>query len=430
MSNKTKSLKEWCIENEKEYLLDELDSKENEKRYVKGYIPNEIEYNSSSCINWECKNGHKYSCEIVGRTLFNLGCPKCNPENDILPVNTKYGCLTIVDDFSAYQHEIAANKIKKYEEAKENLLLGIKNKYSNIDSPDVYDELITDEKNRKLYKCQCKCGKIHYKSKSDFLKSKHRYCTRKISFKDFLRASESDKNKYLIQYCKTAVTELKKNFANCNRIYDNNYEINYSGKLFESLEILNCVDDKLEKLSSYSDLRKPETVTLSVYKLYKCKCYLCGKEMEFDCSQFQIQPPTSFGYHAYHGYWSDAHCDCHEIPSFQWIVNKLLLKNNISYKVEYTFPGLYGFYGKKLLQFDFCIFDKNNEIKALIECQGEQHYESVEEFGGEKALHMQEKNDKLKRKYVEEHNIKLIEIPYTMKKIEEIENILKENDIL
>lgn len=343
----------------------------------------------------------------------------------ILSIGTKCGCLTIVDGFQAYR-----DKQRNYFEAlKNNILNGKVNPHVNI-TTDYCDKQISELKNIEKYKCKCKCGKIHYLSQNDFLKTKHRYCTRKIPFKKFICAPESEKNKYLTSACGMAVAELKKNFAKSKRIYDENYDIDFSGKQFESLEILDCIDDNFEKLKTWEDMRKPETVTLTVYKRYKCKCYLCGKETEADCSQFRISAPTAYGNTAYHGYWGGVSCDCHQISSFQWIVNKILIENNIPYKVEKTFPDLYGIHKMNLLSFDFCIFNDDGSIKALFECQGEQHYKPVEEFGGDNKYQEQLKNDELKKKYAKEHNIKLIEIPYTSKKVEQIEKILKERCII
>ena len=147
-------------------------------------------------------------------------------------------------------------------------------------------------------------------------------------------------------------------------------------------------------------------------------------------SKFCISPPSDHGAHAEDGYWSEIKCDCHHISSFQWIVNKLLVENNVSYRVEYSFSDLYGIYGKNKLAFDFAIFNEDNTIKCLIECQGEQHFEPVEKFGGETAYLNQVKNDNLKREYAQNHNYQLIEISYKNKQYKEVEEILKSYQVI
>lgn len=51
---------------------------------------------------------------------------------------------------------------------------------------------------------------------------------------------------------------------------------------------------------------------------------------------------------------------------------------------------------------------------CLVECNGLQHYEPVEYFGGEKAFKERKLKDSIKRKYCKENNIPLLEIPYTV----------------
>lgn len=89
---------------------------------------------------------------------------------------------------------------------------------------------------------------------------------------------------------------------------------------------------------------------------------------------------------------------------------KMFLDNNkIEYKQQYRFEDCKGL--RRRLPFDFAVFNNDNLI-ALIEYQGIQHYKPVEKFGGQDALNKQKKNDDLKRKYCEDKNIKLIEIPH------------------
>jgi len=102
-------------------------------------------------------------------------------------------------------------------------------------------------------------------------------------------------------------------------------------------------------------------------------------------------------------------------------VENLLKKINVSYKKEFTPKWA----NKK--RYDFCIEDN----KILIECQGIQHYEPIEYFGGEKEYKKRIKNDKEKKKLAKENGYKLIY--YTEKKLkkkEEITNIEKLKDIL
>lgn len=88
------------------------------------------------------------------------------------------------------------------------------------------------------------------------------------------------------------------------------------------------------------------------------------------------------------------------------ITKSLLLSKNINFIQEKRINC----YSKKGLRLDFYI--ELNGIKYAIECQGIQHYEPVEFFGGEKVYNEQIIKDNDKREYCINNNIKLLEIPY------------------
>lgn len=439
---KKKSLAQWCKENEKEQLIKEIDCDKNSRWYSSDYIPNRIEYTSPQSINWICEKGHQWSCEVVARTLFGLDCPICNPSGAVLPIGTKYGCLSIINDFESYKKEIAEPKIRELQKSREDFLNGIRNPFSNVDSVEFYDNWIRRYKNEKKYKCQCKCGKIHYLDQFSFLETKRRYCTQAVTERelnhlkwtsDFMQNTSSN-DSLLAKYCGLAVkawkTKQQAYNDNGHREYAENYDVNYAGTTYESLYVLECTDTEHEERYRRGDLRRKDAYCYKIYKVYKAKCYLCGKEHMIKCSQFGINPPTQYGTTAYNGYWSRAKCDCHEISSFQWIVNKILIENKVPYRVEYAFPDLYGTAGVNKLRFDFAILNEDNTIKCLIECQGEQHYMPVEEFGGNRQHILQQKNDKLKKEYALNHNIPLIEISFKDKKYDKLIEILASYKII
>lgn len=317
------------------------------------------------------------------------------------------------------------------------------------------------------YKCKCsKCGKIRYYT-WDTLQANPQYCLRPMYLtqkhfysnraanatankRDKYENNESvlfvnDKSKVIAsdEYCEKwndrQNAKLKKQaekyvdiIASIPRKLAKNYDKDYVGTVYESLEVLECINDSLESIPTphYTQRHKIVYDDIIVYKQYRCRCYLCGKEQFVKCSQFGIYPPTSYGYRAYNGYWSDICCDCHVPSSFEWIVNKLLLENNIPYRVEYSFPDLFGHYGKRQLRFDFAIFNNDNSIRCLIECQGQQHYKPVDDFGGEEALEEQAINDELKREYAKVHHIPLFEIPYTDKAYEKVKETLLKDRII
>jgi hypothetical protein len=101
------------------------------------------------------------------------------------------------------------------------------------------------------------------------------------------------------------------------------------------------------------------------------------------------------------------------------LIDKLLSKKEINFIREKTFSDctntLLGKFCRKL-PFDFYLPNFN----TCIEYDGEHHFTSIPKWGGDEEFVNRKKLDKLKDKYCEENGIKLIRIPYTMKK-EDIE---------
>lgn len=425
MARGTKSLKLWCQENSREELLQEWDENRNSKmRFLMS--PDTVGYNTPLSTYWKCKAGHEWKAPVVARTLFGRECPICNSEMAALPIGTKYGCLTIIGDYCVHEKEVAKDKIAELEKERGEFQQGKRNPNSNVDSVDFYDHWIENYKKQKYYKCQCKCGLTQFIDECHFLEKKHRYCTEAANHNFIYQSADYP----TMAECGLRSKQKEKLLDSYRRVPDKNYDIDFTYTFHESLEVLECIDDHYEKLTSWLDKRKKGGGTYTVYKLYRCKCYLCGKEKEVNSSQFYIKPPTEYGYTAYNGYYSGAYCDCHKISSFQWIVNKILKENDVPYRVEISFPDLYGAGNTNLLRYDFSVLNQDGTIKCLIECQGEQHYKPVDEFGGTVQFEMQKKNDELKRKYVAEHGITLLEIPYKNKRFEKVEEFLRASDII
>lgn len=416
----------------------------------------------------------------------------------MLELRKKYGCLTILDDGTEYSQ---SEKVAEFIEKRNNLLTEMqpiidKREHLIAENPSLFElekqHLITSENHefhcqlfdinfkinmlyQKLhdiesiiephYKCQCKCGRIHYYNQKT-IESEPKYCFYPVPistrFTYSVRAQNATYNKkekyaniecvtlrdksecipsneYCERYNAYKVKQLSKNeeklrleIAEIPRVHAENFDIDYVGRMYESLLIEECCNDHLESKPTFSFSQQHHKCwhKIIVYKQYKCRCILCGKVQMINCDKFGIFAPTEYGYRAYNGYWSDVCCDCHNISSFQWIVNKLLFDNGINYQVEYSFPDLIGTHGTNKLRFDFAVMNDDGSIKILIECQGEQHFMPVEEFGGVSQFITQVKNDERKREYTQKHGIPLLEISYKDKKYEIVENILKKHTII
>lgn len=130
--------------------------------------------------------------------------------------------------------------------------------------------------------------------------------------------------------------------------------------------------------------------------------------------------------------WSLCQCDCGSAPievknnmlqngwkkscgclqsQGEFVIEKILKDNNLSYLKEFSFSDLVGVHGKKL-RFDFAIFENEN-IKYLIEFDGRQHYTGPEAswHNGQSLEEIQE-HDKRKNEYCLSHNFILKRVPF------------------
>ena len=96
--------------------------------------------------------------------------------------------------------------------------------------------------------------------------------------------------------------------------------------------------------------------------------------------------------------------------------------NNIDY-ISYFKPDFLKISKRSHLHIDYFIPPKN----IAIECQGIQHYMSVERFGGEKAFEKTKMRDQLKKKLCKKNKIKLIY--YTSEEYKKYANYDKRNTV-
>lgn len=111
---------------------------------------------------------------------------------------------------------------------------------------------------------------------------------------------------------------------------------------------------------------------------------------------------------------------CRESKGEQTI-RKYLEKEMIAFKQEYSFNGLLGVGGQPL-RFDFAVFNGDNNLKLLIEYDGEFHYHEIHE---DRSLEIQQLHDLRKNQYCQDNNIPLLRIPYW--DFDNIESILENN---
>lgn len=91
-------------------------------------------------------------------------------------------------------------------------------------------------------------------------------------------------------------------------------------------------------------------------------------------------------------------------------IHKWLLEHSVNFRAEVRLPGCK--YKNKLI-FDFVIYNDKKEVIKCIEYQGTQHYFPTGGWSSDESVALVQTRDQIKKTYCEEHNIKLLCIPYT-----------------
>lgn len=210
--------------------------------------------------------------------------------------------------------------------------------------------------------------------------------------------------------------------------YHDSYKVDATGRYWDSLQIVKCVDPQ------YLILEKPQygSASITIVKKYLCKCTICGKELIADSSGFEIQ------YDEDKGFYPVLQCDCHNVSSFEAKTMDILNGLGISYAREVSFDGLIGDSGFPL-RFDFALYDQKTEnttYRLLLELQGPHHYKLgyYNEFGEfieqrstttREKLTRQVNYDDRKKAFCEKKGIPLEVIKYTAgNSYEQLERII------
>ena len=165
----------------------------------------------------------------------------------------------------------------------------------------------------------------------------------------------------------------------------------YSKKKASEIHRNKLISYKSGKLTVIEDTGKS---TIDGHSLWKCQCD-CGNITYVSSCNLKSKSVQS--------------CGCLGHSSGEYFIATTLDELNIKYKQEYSFSDLKG--DKQKLRFDFAIFNKENQLKFLLEFQGIQHKMNAFQKSEEEFLKDLERDEK-KKIYCKENNIKLYEIWY------------------
>ena len=269
----------------------------------------------------------------------------------------------------------------------------------------VLEELprIFDKTGRKVlvYKCQCSCGKTVVVKSSNLLSGNTKSC----GCKNIEKAHQRGLNLLNETYgYLTVIEKISDRMWKClcacgNTITTTTGALRsgntkscgcYQKKRATEANLHDLTGQKFWKLTVLRRISKEENNRNKRQTYYLCKCD-CGNETVVNAYYLRTGETKS--------------CGC--LHSWgEHLVEKELKKYSLQYSKSHSFDDLLGPGGGKLL-FDFCITNNDNQIIALIEYQGVQHFINSS-FGRQQR----EITDKQKKQYCAAHNYKLFEIKY------------------
>lgn len=255
------------------------------------------------------------------------------------------------------------------------------------------------------------CGHEYLVDPASFLYgSRCRECNRKIlgdlkrkNHNDFVKECEhlvGNEYTVLSEYTATHI-HVKMRHNDCG------YEFDIMPSNFlRGRECPNCKGEKISKKKTHShnefeervfELVGDEYKVLGTYERARKKILMqhmiCGYK-------YEVAP-----YHFARG----TRCPMCNESKGERAIKEYLESINFKFEKEYSFPDCKNVI---LLRFDFAVFNKDGSLLCLIEYDGEQHFEPVHHFGGDKEFKLRKQRDQIKNKYCHDNNLNLIRISY------------------
>jgi hypothetical protein len=216
--------------------------------------------------------------------------------------------------------------------------------------------------------------------------------------------------------------EFTNSKAKINIQDDIGYKYYISLSDFQLYKKENCNIDKFSKFNPHTIDNIKLWLKLNNCKneLLSTKYILCDASLIFTCEECgQPYEATFKNFRNIHQ--TKCRCCSKAESKLEYLTKKCLENNNINFTQQYKIDNC-----KDILPlpFDFAILNNKNELKYLIECDGKQHFEIIDYFGGEEGFIYTKTHDDIKNTYCKDNNISLLRIPYWEFKNDNYINIL------
>ena len=251
------------------------------------------------------------------------------------------------------------------------------------------------------WKCQCECGNFILVTGSDLRRghitscgcSKGEKLIKDLTGQTFGKLTalyylkERDKNRYIVWHCRcdcgnevdiSSNSLLTGNTKSCGC---------YQREQTSNANLVDLTNQKFGLLTALYPVNKGSNESI----VWHCKCD-CGYEKDILRSSLKSGRILS--------------CGCLSMSRGEFKIRQLLIENSIDFIQEYKPKD------KEIsfdARFDFYI----PSLNTLIEYDGQQHFYTVNLFGGEDRFQTQIAHDKEKNEWAYNNGIQIIRIPYT-----------------
>lgn len=354
----------------------------------------EEEYkNARTKMKFKCKCGNIYEApwaRVKNRSQWQ--CPKCSGKEKLNLDDIQKECLKHNTECLEEEYKNASTKMK------------FKCKCGNV-----YEAPWNTIKTYNQWQCP-KCGR--------------REGSKKLNLDDIKKECKEHKIECLEEKYINCMTKMKFR-CKCGNVYEAKWNHVKSQSKWQCNKCSgwksntkpNLEDIKLECEKHGIECLEEEYKNTKTKMRFKCKC---GNIYEATWSRVIKQ-----------NQWQCSKCS-KAMSRGEVLTQKYLDNKNILYTTQDSLGCTNPKTGKNL-PFDFVI--RNNSNTIIIEIDGEQHYRSVEYFGGEERLKITQYRDNVKNEFCKNNGHKLYRIRWQGRDDEEellqqLENIMKENNLI